>query len=123
MMNRTASMQLLRAGLVVLIGIGSAGCAGPGLFRSAESASPFRDPGMSMRTASDAVVVGQSTKVEVASVLGAANVVRFDSGFEVWVYRTNASSDAAINATNPAELVILFAPSGVVKKTRLNPSM
>ena len=70
---------------------------------------------MSMRTASDAVVVGQSTKAEVASVLGAATVVTFDSGFEVWVYRTSASSEAAAKA----EFVILFAPSGVAKKTRL----
>lgn len=70
---------------------------------------------MSMRTASDAVVVGQSTKAEVASVLGAATVVTFDSGFEVWVYRTSASSEAA----SKAEFVILFAPSGVAKKTRL----
>ena len=102
----------------MLIGIGSAGCAVPGLFQSAQSTSPFRDPGMSMQTASDAVVVGQSTKAEVANVLGTGTVVTFDSGFEVWVYRTNASSDSA----NKAELVILFAPSGVVKKTRLNPS-
>ena len=116
MMNGILRTRLIRVGFAVLIGIGTAGCTGPGLFRSAETTSPFRDPGMSMQKASEAVVVGQSTKVEVASVLGAATVVTFDSGFEVWVYRTNATPEAVPNS----ELVILFAPSGVVTKTRLN---
>ena len=104
----------------MLLGIGVAGCAGPGVFQaSVNTASPFRDPGMSMQNASDAVVVGQSTKDGVAGVLGPATVVKFDSGFEVWLYRANPSSEAAAKA----EFVILFAPSGVVKKTRLSPAI
>ena len=74
---------------------------------------------MSMQTASDAVVVGQSTKAEVVSVLGAATVVTFDSGVEVWVYRTDASPDA----TSKMEFVILFAPTGIAKKKRLSPTL
>jgi hypothetical protein len=71
-----------------------------------------------MQIADEAVVVGQSTKDGVAAVLGPASVVRFDSGFEVWLYRAGTASETA----TPAEFVILFAPSGVVKKTRLLPA-
>lgn len=119
-MTRIFGKRRMRAGLVMLLGIGVSGCAGPGIFQaSANPASPFRDPGMSMQNASDAVVIGQSTKDGVAAALGAATVVRFDSGFEVWLYRANPSSEAATKA----EFVILFAPSGVVKKTRLSPAI
>ena len=45
-------------------------------------------------------------------------MVKFDSGFEVWVYRNKSPETKAA----PGEFVILFAPSGVVKKTRLRPA-
>jgi len=119
MTTRTPVGHGIPAALAMLLGIGIAGCAGPGGFLgAANKASPFRDPGMTMQTASDAIVVGQYTKDRVAGVLGPATVVKFDSGFEVWLYRAGSPSEAA---TKP-ELVILFAPSGVVKKTRLSPA-
>ena len=118
-MTRTPVKPSMRAVLVMLLGIGIAGCAGfavPG--GSKNNLSPFRDPGMSMQNASDAVVAGQSTKDGVAGVLGPATVVKFDGGFEVWLYRAGQSAEAVTQA----EFVILFAPSGVVKKTRLLPA-
>ncbi len=118
-MTRFSGRQLSHAGLVLVLAIAIGGCAGPGGFLASEkNVSAFRDPGMTMQIASEAVVVGQSTKDGVAAVLGPANVVRFDSGFEVWLYRTNPVSETA----TAAEFVILFAPSGVVKKTRLVPA-
>jgi hypothetical protein len=96
-----------------------AGCAGPFGLPGAEGAtSPFRDPGLSMQAASEAVAIGQSTQQEVMAALGPATVVRFDSGYEVWVYRRNPLRSEAANA----EFVILFAPSGIVKKTRIRPA-
>jgi hypothetical protein len=119
MMMRFPGRQLARAGLVSLLAIAIAGCAGPGGFLASEkNASAFRDPAMTMQIASQAVVVGQSTKDDIAAVLGPASVVRFDSGFEVWLYRASPVSEAS----TAAEFVILFAPSGVVKKTRLLPA-
>ncbi|MBG6075842.1 hypothetical protein [Polaromonas sp. CG_9.11] len=93
-----------------------AGCAGP--FNASGTAGLFRDPGLSMQAASGAVVLGQSSKDDVLAVLGPATVVRFDSAYEVWVYRQNPLRSEAANA----ELVILFDPSGRVKKSRVRPA-
>lgn len=95
------------------------GCAGPGgLFGSQEAAPPFRDPVMTMESAQGVIVAGQSTKADVAAALGNATVVKFDSGGEVWVYRKKTPQPTV---TNP-ELVILFTPDGIVKKTRIRPA-
>ena len=96
-----------------------AGCAGPFGFPGMGGATtPFRDPGLTMQTASEAVAIGTSSKQDVMAALGPATVVRFDSGYEVWVYRKNPLRSEAANA----EFVILFAPSGIVKKTRIRPA-
>jgi hypothetical protein len=57
-----------------------------------------------------APTIGKSTKAEVLAALGETLVISFDSGYEVWVYRLRAPA---------AEFVILFAPSGVVARTRV----
>ena len=94
------------------------GCAGSvGLF-GAEAAPPFRDAAMTMESAQGAIVAGQSTRADVAAALGAATVVKFDSGWEVWVYRQKVQQPTVANP----ELVILFTPDGVVKKTRIRPA-
>ena len=96
-----------------------AGCAGPfGFSGVGGAASAFRDPGLSMQTAMETVAIGQSSKQEVMAALGPATVVRFDSGYEVWVYRKNPLRSEAANA----EFVILFTPFGIVKKTRIRPA-
>lgn len=111
--------QLVRFGLVLAALLWLAGCAGPlGLFGSANEAPPFRDPKLSMQNASDAIAIGKATQSDVIAALGPATVVKFDSGFEVWVYREKSAPDAA---AAKAEFVILFAPTGIVKKTRIRP--
>ncbi len=95
-----------------------AGCAGPaGLFGPDAKAAPFRDPGMSMQSAKDLIVIGEATRADVMAALGPATVVKFDSGFEVWVYRAKSPE----SKVGSAEFVLLFAPSGIVKKARLRP--
>lgn len=94
-------------------------CGSPfALFRAGSTAAPFRDPLMSMQAAQDAVVAGQTTQAQTRATLGPATEITFDSGYAAWVYRPRSGESQA----STAELVILFAPSGVVKKTRLRPS-
>ena len=95
-----------------------AGCAGPGLFGGAPEAPPFSNPTLSMQSASDSVTIGKSTKADVMAALGVATVIKFDSGYEVWVYRAKSREPAEAKA----EFVILFSPDGVVRKTRLRPA-
>ncbi|WP_309683692.1 hypothetical protein [Polaromonas sp.] len=110
---------LSRTGLVLACCFWLAGCAGPlGLFGSRDSAPPFRDPAMSMQAASDVVMAGKTSKAEVLAALGPGVVVKFNSGFEVWAYRQKPAGAAA----SSAEFVVLFAPSGIVQKTRIRPS-
>ena len=54
---------------------------------------------------------------ERAANLAQANVINFDGGFEVWVYKGRYAADVP----KPAEFVVLFAPSGLVKKFRTRP--
>jgi hypothetical protein len=95
-----------------------AGCAllGPG---SVEEGSPgvMRAGSPPPASAQMAIVPG-STKQQVSAALGPANVIRFDSGWEVWVYRWLGSDRSARGAT---ELVVLFDAQGTVKKVRVRP--
>jgi hypothetical protein len=70
----------------------------------------------SARAAADAIAVGKSTKADVRAALGAAVVVDFESGYEVWVYRERLPEKAKPPAT---ELVLLFEPAGILAKTRI----
>jgi hypothetical protein len=80
-----------------------------------EATTPsFADKGLSLAAASQAVSAGNS-KAEVLARLGPAETIRFDSGYEVWVYRAKGSRQPGASA----ELVILFEPSGRVGKTRM----
>lgn len=94
-----------------------ASCAGSGLFGGDPDAPPFSNPTLSMQSASDSIVVSKSSKADVMALLGAATVITFDSGYEVWVYRAKSREPAKARA----EFVILFSPEGVVKRTRLRP--
>jgi outer membrane protein assembly factor BamE (lipoprotein component of BamABCDE complex) len=96
-----------------------AGCASPMDELDSRNALPeFSTPGMSMQGAKDAIVAGKSTKADVAAVLGTGTIVKFDSGYEAWVYRAKAYKPA-VNAPGTNELVVLFTPAGIVKKTRI----
>ena len=87
-----------------------------------------------------AIRAGQSGKADVIAALGSTTVLRFDSGFEVWIYRLNddrademagpdslaskaikVQTGAAQEADSSAEFIVLFTPSGVVAKTRVRP--
>src|ERR1700691_4161982 len=105
-----------------------AGCAAPWESPGANGAAGI----VSAQNARDAITVGTSTRTDVIAALGKTTVISFDSGFEVWLYRYqgDASSkasgmgsrgiDASENGTRgPAELVILFTPSGTVAKSRI----
>ena len=72
--------------------------------------------------AKDAVEAGKSSKADVAAALGETLVIRFDTGYEVWVYDVDSQAPrAGDKATSDirAEFVILFRPSGLVAKTRV----
>ena len=71
-----------------------------------------------MSAAQSSIVIGKSTKADVTAALGQATRIPFDSGMEVWVYRWPGAQKTQRGAT---ELVILFEPTGVVKKTRVRP--
>ena len=71
---------------------------------------------LSAQAARDAVSAGKSTKADVRAALGEALVIDFDSGYEVWVYRERLREKAP---PPPTELVLLFAPSGILAKTRI----
>ncbi len=115
-MSRLPSFVIRRFLVSMICVVWLAGCAGnAGLFNDEEAPPPFRDQRMSMQNASDAIVTGKSTQADVMAALGPATVVRFDSAYEVWVYRGKTSKAEAPGA----EFVILFAPSGIVKKTRI----
>ena len=76
----------------------------------------------SAHAAQDALAIGRSTKADVRAALGQAVAVDFASGYEVWVYRERPKAQAkeAKEAPAPgAELVLLFAPSGILSKTRV----
>jgi hypothetical protein len=90
-----------------------AGCAAPGSSLTAVPAHSARD----------AITIGKSTRSDVIAALGKTAVISFDSGFEVWVYQVTPDAPSALNWRKPgtAEFVVLFAPSGVVTKTRIRP--
>jgi hypothetical protein len=106
-----------RISLLLACCVGLAACAGPGGHGADDLQPPFRDKALTMQSAQGMVTPGASTKADVVAALGPATVVRFDSGYEVWAYRERPPKSAAPGA----EFVILFAPSGVVQKTRIRP--
>lgn len=116
-MKRMPRKSLLQISLVLACCHWLAGCAAPESSLSENAAPSFRDQRMSAQAASDSIVIGKSTKAEVQAVLGPANVVKFDSGFELWIY---GAKEAKVSSAR-AEFVILFTPSGIVKKTRIKP--
>jgi len=58
------------------------------------------------------VLAGQTTKAQLLAAFGPTKNVRFDSGFEAWVYQSPAGDGRF------AEFVVLIDPAGIVAKTR-----
>lgn len=93
-----------------------AGCAMPaGQVAIEKPASTALAPGLTPQTAQARIVPGQSTKAQAAAALGPATVVHFDSGYEVWVWQQKGPRAGR----EPDELVVLFAPDGVARKSRV----
>ncbi|MGZ5270656.1 MAG: hypothetical protein ACXWC6_08570 [Ramlibacter sp.] len=104
-----------RADLAIAPALLLAGCAGLQSLSQPERPM-FRDMALPPQAAAEAIAVGRSTQPEVAARLGEADRLRFDNGYEVWVYRAHP-----VRADQP-ELVLLFAPDGVLKKLRVRPA-
>jgi outer membrane protein assembly factor BamE (lipoprotein component of BamABCDE complex) len=72
----------------------------------------------SAQAARNALSIGKSTRADVRAALGEAIVVDFHSSYEVWVYRERLRP----KEPPPTELVLMFAPSGILTKMRLRQS-
>ena len=126
------------AGVVFALCACVSGCAVPGA--SPVTTGTAAANTISARNARDAITIGKSTKADVIAALGKTTVVGFDSGFEVWVYQIigeRVTAETAAKASwverilhagsekgtrGKTEFVVLFAPSGVVAKTRIRPA-
>jgi outer membrane protein assembly factor BamE (lipoprotein component of BamABCDE complex) len=94
-----------------------AACASPGPADEGPPARPpFADARLGVEAAAARVVPGRSTRQEVQAALGPAETLRFDTGWEAWVYR---SHDERGDAVDGPELVLLFEPGGVLQKARV----
>jgi hypothetical protein len=71
---------------------------------------------LSAAAALETLSIGKSTRADVRARLGKATVIDFESGYEVWVYRERPRPKAPPPAP---ELVLLFAPSGILAKARI----
>ena len=117
-MQPKPAQVLLRSSIAAAFCAGFAGCAGVGGYPTApDSAAIALRESVSTPAAAAAIVPGQ-TKDSVRAALGRAIEIKFDSGYEVWVYR---GGESARRSDARPEFVILFAPSGLVKKTRGRP--
>ncbi len=118
-MARGADFCTLRSLLVWAAAACLSGCAGSvGLSVAESDGLILRDKTISAECAQSSLVIGQTTKAEALAALGPATVIRFDSGYEVWAYRSKEGRSRDANA----ELVILFTPAGVVHKSRVRPA-
>jgi hypothetical protein len=122
-------MSPFRIGVMIIFTVCIAGCAIQSATAPDAGVESARITQLSKERVKDAVAIGRSTKADVIAALGEAAVIRFESGYEVWVYRladdlpakpraTRAGSKEAERETR-SEFVILFAPSGLATKTRL----
>jgi outer membrane lipoprotein SlyB len=119
-MTRKPGRAFLPASFGLALCAWLAGCAGPsGPSNPEGQASALQGEISWAQGARGAIVIGRSAKSDVVAALGLATVVRFDSGFEVWIYQKNRSQHAT---RTQAELVVLFSPSGLAQKARIRPA-
>ena len=125
---------LLRSLVGLALAACMAGCATPTASTVPSAVvTPLRNKVIPADLARDAIAIGRSTRADVTAALGETLVITFDSGFEVWVYRlagdiSGKARDGLRSARGRGdelrmgEFVVLFAPSGVVAKTRIRPA-
>jgi hypothetical protein len=125
---------LFRTAVALALSACVAGCAAPtsSTVPSAVVTSP-RTKVIPADRATDAIAIGKSTRTDVIAALGETLAITFDSGFEVWVYRLAGDMSAKERdglrgargrgeELRMGEFVVLFAPSGLVVKTRIRPA-
>jgi hypothetical protein len=108
----------VRLALVVAACIAVGGCAlsgkleenGPGIKRT-----PPQIAFAAAQAASERVHIGD-TRDAVAAALGSSNILQFESGWQVWIYRWPGVDDSTRAAT---ELDLLFEPRGTLRKIRV----
>jgi len=66
-------------------------------------------------TANTTIAADHRSTAQMQARLGAAKVVSFDSGYQMWRYTYPAQQSGAA----PAEFTILFGPDGLARKARL----
>ena len=122
---------LCRTSFAMMLTAAIAGCATPPASNPSAVVTSRGAKLLPADKVKDAIAVGRSTKADVLAALGKTLAIRFDSGYEVWLYQlaedprlsTAPGQRAARSDKSPAdasaELVILFEPSGVVAKTRV----
>jgi hypothetical protein len=129
-------IAVFRLAVALACAAGVTGCVTPAPTAPTAVVTPVQTKIIPEERVKDAVTAGKSTKAEVIAALGETQVIIFDSGFEVWVYRlandtpvrqAAARSIARAGSENATpgmagEFVILFAPSGLVAKTRMRPA-
>ena len=132
---------LFHAGMALALCAGVSGCTTPGAPSGMSMSARLSGTGTILQQdVGNAVTIGRSTRADVMLAFGKTTAISFDSGFEVWVYRYAASGSAAgasaaagvlarlggmdpgNAATGDAEFVVLFAPTGIVTKTRVRPA-
>ena len=89
--------------LAALLLVALAGCA---------SAPPPPGTVVAGDRLAQSVLPGRTTRAELLAAFGPTRTVRFDSGYEVWLYQSPA------DAGRFSEFVVLLDPAGVVSKTR-----
>ena len=109
-----------RIGVALAVIACMGGCAAPGPSTVPSAVvTPMRSKVIPADRVQGAAVIGKSTKADVVAALGETLAISFDSGFEVWVYRLGKDKT---RRDTTGEFVILFAPSGLVAKTRIRPA-
>jgi outer membrane protein assembly factor BamE (lipoprotein component of BamABCDE complex) len=106
-------IALALAACVSLAACGTAGrleADGPGILQAQPQAA------VPAAQAALARVHPGDTRDQVASALGPSNILAFESGWQVWIYRWPGADNSTRAAT---ELVILFEPGGTVRKARV----
>jgi len=126
-------MSLFRMGVALAFAVCISGCMTQGSTIPSAVVTPVRTKIISPDRMEAAVAIGKSTKADVIASLGETLVIRFDTGYEVWVYRLASAGPAKAapaqriahtGSETPGttgEFVVLFGPSGLVAKTRIRP--
>lgn len=108
-------------GLAALLVAALTGCA---------TNAPANRPLIDERTLEARITQGVTTRADILATFGIATVVAFNSGYEVWIYKDATGAPrflryvpvvglgAGLIADRKRELVILFGPDGVVRKSR-----